>query len=75
MRPAEARAYEHPARTAEMMWRGETVGRLFELHPRMVEGRAAILDLDLRLVQVAGAARDSVYGHPAVSIERASIFR
>ena len=29
-------------------WRGEDVGRLFELHPSLgVEGRAAILDLDL----------------------------
>ena len=35
-----------------MVWKGQTVGRLFELHPRLVEtGRAAILDLDLRLVQ------------------------
>ena len=49
--PAEARPYEHPARAADVHWRGRTVGRLFELHPRMVEGRAAILDLDLRLVE------------------------
>jgi phenylalanyl-tRNA synthetase beta chain len=46
-RPTEARRYEHPARAAEMIWRGQTVGRLFELHPSMVEGRAAILDIDL----------------------------
>ena len=46
--PVEARAYEHPARTAELVWKGEVVGRLFELHPSMLEnGRAAILDLDL----------------------------
>ena len=47
-RPAGARAYEHPARTGEIVWRGAVLGRLFELHPRFVEnGRAAVLDLDL----------------------------
>jgi len=50
-RPAGARAYEHPARTADVYWRGESVGRLFELHPSMIEGRATLLDLDLALVQ------------------------
>jgi len=50
--PAEARAFEHPARTATVKWRGAEVGRLFELHPSLVEaGRAAILDLDLREVE------------------------
>ena len=50
--PAEARGYEHPARAAGIHWKGAVVGRLFELHPRFVEtGRAAILDLDLRLVE------------------------
>lgn len=50
--PVEARGYEHPARSAEIEWKGAVVGRLFELHPRLVEtGRAAILDLDLRLVE------------------------
>ncbi len=47
-RPAAARPYEHPARAGEILWRGKTLGRLFELHPRLVEqGRAAILDLNL----------------------------
>ncbi|HEX3744833.1 MAG TPA: phenylalanine--tRNA ligase subunit beta [Bryobacteraceae bacterium] len=50
--PAEARSFEHPARSADLHWRGEIVGRFFELHPRLVEsGRAAILDLDLRAVE------------------------
>jgi phenylalanyl-tRNA synthetase beta chain len=50
--PATARAFEHPARSADLHWRGEVVGRFFELHPRLVEaGRAAMLDLDLRAVQ------------------------
>jgi phenylalanyl-tRNA synthetase beta chain len=50
--PAEAAPYEHPARTAEVRWKGERVGRMFELHPSLVEtGRAAVLDLDLRVVR------------------------
>jgi phenylalanyl-tRNA synthetase beta chain len=55
--PTEARAYEHPARTALLMWRGHTVGRLFELHPSLVEtGRAAILDIDLRVMEALSSA-------------------
>ena len=45
--PAVARAYEHPARAADVHWRGGLVGRLFEMHPSVIEGRAAILDLNL----------------------------
>jgi phenylalanyl-tRNA synthetase beta chain len=46
--PTPARAYEHPARTADLVLHNEPVGRLFELHPKMVErGRAAVLDLDI----------------------------
>ena len=47
VRPAEARPFEHPARTFAVRWREETAGRLFELHPSLVAGRAAILDVDL----------------------------
>jgi phenylalanyl-tRNA synthetase beta chain len=54
--PAEAAPYEHPARAADVQWKGERVGRLFELHPSLVEtGRAAILDLDLRVVRKLSA--------------------
>jgi len=42
-----SRSYEHPARTAEFLWQGTTIGRLFELYPGFVTGRAAILDLNL----------------------------
>jgi phenylalanyl-tRNA synthetase beta chain len=50
--PVEARAFEHPARAAEIQVGGEIVGRLFELHPNLVEtGRVAVLDLDLRVVE------------------------
>ena len=61
VRPAEAtQSYEHPRRTGDVL-HGETiVGRLFEFHPRMIEGgRAVVLDLDLtRLMQLQpGTAR------------------
>jgi len=49
---ASARPFEHPERTSTASWRGELVGRLFELHPSLIEeGRAAILDLDLALIE------------------------
>ncbi len=47
VKPATARSYEHPARAATVIWNGEAVGRIFELHPSFGEGRAAIIDLDL----------------------------
>jgi phenylalanyl-tRNA synthetase beta chain len=50
--PTAARAFEHPARAADLRWCGQVVGRLIELHPKLVEaGRAAILDLDLRMIE------------------------
>lgn len=52
VRPTAACPYEHPARAAEAHWRGQRVGRLFELHPKMLEtGRGAILDLNLGLIR------------------------
>src|SRR5260370_34018111 len=52
VQPAEARKFEHPQRSGVVSWRGESIGRLFELHPSLgVEGRAAILDLDLALIE------------------------
>jgi len=54
--PAEARPFEHPARAAEIEWKGQRMGRMFELHPSLVEtGRAAILDLNLDAVRAASA--------------------
>jgi len=56
-RPAEPRPFEHPARSADILWKGQTAGRLFEMHPSLVEaGRAAVLDLDLRVVWPLSAA-------------------
>jgi phenylalanyl-tRNA synthetase beta chain len=55
--PSEARSFEHPARSADLHWRGAVVGRFFELHPKLVEsGRAAVLDLDLRVIESLAAA-------------------
>lgn len=52
VRPAAARSFEHPARAAEVHWQGAAVGRLFEVHPSMVESaRAAILDMNLHEMQ------------------------
>ena len=54
--PTEARPFEHPVRAAAILWKGHAVGRVFELHPSLVEsGRAAVLDLDLRLVRELSA--------------------
>jgi phenylalanyl-tRNA synthetase beta chain len=48
VRLSPARPFEHPERAATVVWHGEDVGRLFELHPSLVpKGRAAILDLGL----------------------------
>jgi phenylalanyl-tRNA synthetase beta chain len=45
--PAQPRGWEHPTRCLEF-----SIGRLSELHPSLVEnGRAAILDIDLTLLQ------------------------
>jgi phenylalanyl-tRNA synthetase beta chain len=52
-RPCGAKPYEHPARAAEILWHGAVAGRLFELHPSLAEGRTAMLDLDLTVVQAA----------------------
>jgi phenylalanyl-tRNA synthetase beta chain len=49
--PGPARGYEHPARAADVIWQQRAIGRLAELHPSLLEGRAAVLDLDLRLLQ------------------------
>jgi len=54
VRPAAARSYEHPARSGEVLWRGAVVGRLCELHPDLINGRAAVLDLDLQQIQQLG---------------------
>ncbi len=53
------RDFEHPLRSAELWLGGQQIGRLFEFHPHWVEGRAAMLDVDLDKLSklVAGNAR------------------
>lgn len=52
LRPTTARMFEHPQRVAEVLWRGATLGRLFEFHPKFIEvGRAVVLDIDLSEVE------------------------
>ncbi|MGA8598143.1 MAG: phenylalanine--tRNA ligase subunit beta [Bryobacteraceae bacterium] len=57
---AQPNAWEHPVRAAAIDWRGVSLGRLFELHPGLlesekIEGRAVLFDVDLELAQtVAG---------------------
>jgi phenylalanyl-tRNA synthetase beta chain len=55
VRPAGVtQSYEHPRRTGDVLHGETNVGRLFEFHPKMIEGgRATVLDLDLaRLMQL-----------------------
>lgn len=59
---AQAAPYEHSARSADILWKGERVGRLFELHPSLMEaGRAALLDLDLSIVRGLASAEEVKY--------------
>ncbi len=60
--PATAREFEHPARAVELFSGDVRFGRLFELHPRMVDaGRAAILDIDLDAVEHLSRQRSIKY--------------
>ncbi len=66
LRAAEARRYEHPARAAEILWHDVVVGRLFELHPVLleeegIEGRAVLFDIDLKAAEEINAAQTVRY--------------
>jgi phenylalanyl-tRNA synthetase beta chain len=66
---AAACPYEHPTRTAEIVWREMPIGRLFELHPSLlqaegIEGRAVVFDVDLRIAQRLAAAHAIRYQPP-----------
>ncbi len=52
--PSEPSPYEHPQRVYSVLWRGEYVGRILELHPNLIDGRAALLDLNLDTIQTLG---------------------
>jgi len=52
VRETTPRSWEHPARCVELWMNGREIGRLSELHPTLVEnGRAAVLDIDLDVLQ------------------------
>ena len=58
----EALPYEHPTRTARIEWLGTDLGRIFELHPSLLQeqgmpGRAMLFDVNLQLAQELSAAR------------------
>jgi phenylalanyl-tRNA synthetase beta chain len=62
----KAESYEHPMRTAEIIWRQMAIGRLFELHPTLlenegIEGRAVCFDVDLDLAQRLAASQRVAY--------------
>ncbi len=44
---AQVRPFEHPLRAAKVLAGDTLIGRLFEFHPDWVDGRAAVLDLNL----------------------------
>jgi phenylalanyl-tRNA synthetase beta chain len=48
--PATPRPHEHPFRAWQLLWKGAPAGRIGEFHPRLVEGHAVVLEIDLRRV-------------------------
>jgi phenylalanyl-tRNA synthetase beta chain len=57
VREAMAHAWEHTARCATLWAEGREFARLSELHPGLVEnGRAAVLDVDLQVLEELRAA-------------------
>jgi phenylalanyl-tRNA synthetase beta chain len=66
LQPARARAYEHPERTADVLWHERSIGRIFELHPSLleaegIEGRAVLFDVDLLQSQQIASAQVTKY--------------
>lgn len=58
----EARSYEHPARTARIDWLDVEIGRLFEIHPSLLQaegivGRSIFFDIDLDLARQVSETR------------------
>src|SRR6185437_12193433 len=65
----DARPYEHPTRTAAILWHGARVGRQFELHPALlqeagIEGRVVLFDVDLEFAQKVAATQVFTYAPP-----------
>jgi len=66
LKAAEPMAFEHPVRTAEILWGDTNIGRIFELHPSLLknngaDGRAMIFDVDLDVSMPLAAQRVAKY--------------
>jgi phenylalanyl-tRNA synthetase beta chain len=66
LRAAEPQAFEHPVRTAAVLWADKPIGRIFELHPSLlrsegIEGRALMFDVDVDKALVLAAQRIPKY--------------
>jgi phenylalanyl-tRNA synthetase beta chain len=55
------RPFEHPLRAFSVVSGSLLLGRIFEFHPTWIEGRAAVLDLDLIKLQELTASRKIQY--------------
>jgi phenylalanyl-tRNA synthetase beta chain len=58
---APCREFEHPLRAFVVNRGGVAIGRLFEFHPDWVDGRAAVLELDLNVLRGVMDARKVKY--------------
>jgi phenylalanyl-tRNA synthetase beta chain len=66
LRAAEPQVFEHPFRTAEIIWVDTLIGRIFEMHPSLlrsegIEGRAMVFDVDVDRTLKLAATRLRVY--------------
>jgi phenylalanyl-tRNA synthetase beta chain len=66
LQAAQPRAFEHPVRTAEILWMETSIGRFFELHPSLLkseglDGRAMLFDVDVDAALGLAAARAPKY--------------
>jgi phenylalanyl-tRNA synthetase beta chain len=66
LRAAEPFPFEHPVRTAEILWSGKSIGRIFELHPLLlksegIEGRAMLFDIDIDTALQLASSRTTKY--------------
>ena len=65
IKPTAALPYEHPGRAAEVLIGETSIGRLFELHPSLLKGRAAVVDLNLDLLKLEAKAYRPVSRYPS----------
>lgn len=61
-----AREFEHPTRAARVIWRGMEIGRLFEIHPALlnqegIDGRSVFFDIDAELALQLSSEQTAKY--------------